>query len=203
MPKNINQPGAAVALVDLFDLKGRVRLDMDERVVPIVVVGDVRKQALPGINCMGMVTLGATALENNFSGVNTVAGVDLAVLEIWISATHAAASYEIRLLTTADLATLGIATLQLQSLQSDQPRGGALAGPLPVRAQSFGGSQVGVALGQLLARIIVQPLIPAILRVPAILLGRNVVQVAGLAVVCTLVNVATAVTFICEEQSEG
>lgn len=201
MPKPINEPGLAIALIELLSLKGRVEFDLDERVVPTVVVADISKEAVAGVDCMGLVAVAAVAGQNNFMGVNTVAGVDLSVKEIWISMSHATASYDIKLLTTAELATLGITTLQLTSLQSPAPRGAALAGPQPVRSQSFGGTIAGVALGDTIGRIVVEPFIPAIIRIPATIIGANVGAVAGIAVACTLVNVATAATFICEEKS--
>ncbi len=83
MPKPIQNPDLAQQLVGEFDLKGRVKLELDERVVPVVITADVRPPdpSSAGLTCALFRSAPAVAARNTFILVTPAAGRRLEVLE--------------------------------------------------------------------------------------------------------------------------
>jgi hypothetical protein len=64
VPTEIQNPVAARALVDAFDIKGRFRMLLDEMVAPVVIVGDVRPTTIGGATFQDHASIAAVAGEN-------------------------------------------------------------------------------------------------------------------------------------------
>lgn len=106
MPAPINSPAATAALVNEFDLKGRFRLDLDNVVVPVAVVADVRASAIRGTGFQGSGTSAAAAGEFPALLLGVEPGLQLFPKKLVI-ASATASLFRIRRGGTNVLATVG------------------------------------------------------------------------------------------------
>lgn len=99
MPKKIQNANLTTALVNEFDLKGRVELELDERIVPVIVTQDIT----PNPNEAGKVGMSrqvsaAVAAQLSFTMIVPAVGTRLEILNLgttgdlarWIALTREA-----------------------------------------------------------------------------------------------------------------
>lgn len=192
MPKAINNADAARQLVSQFDLKGRVTLNLDETVVPIVIVGDLTAAA-GGRRCGRNFDQGAGgAGQFSHSGVSAVPGVDLKVHGFMISNLGAAGrAYRINTFSAADFATIGVATNNLFAF--DSPSDELLA------SEVWNGLDVSSTLGNPISRVVLLEDVSIFVPLDFTLFGSNLVNVAGIGVSMQNANEALTLSSICTE----
>jgi len=147
VPKNINNADAAQALVAAYALKGSVRLELDEMVVPVAIVDDLspENRLVELRPCGAFITQPSVAGEFGYIGVQTQAGFALECQ--FMDAFNSGAGDQavtIVLLSSANITTIGISA------------GAMVAKDLPKDSNSVGSqfffasdaTEVGVELGQ-------------------------------------------------------
>ena len=117
--KDINVPGQAQALVAEYQLKGRVRLSLDETIVPVVIVSDVQ-DANPGQpESPGgtVINPAATVGEFGFGGVRAAPGSILRVDSIIIDDEGGGGgTHHVKLVNAAEIAAVTVTTTNITSL---------------------------------------------------------------------------------------
>jgi len=206
MPKRIQNADLTTALVQEFDLKGRVELELDERVVPVIVTQDLTPNPLTAGNVgMHRQTAVAVVAEFAFTMVVPAQGTRIEVLQI---ASPSSGFRVITLATAAQLATLeALVTLgaAFESVTRTRPDIPAAAG-LPVLQSTLRSgtavAQVGRELwtwdeGTLKGNVSDWP-------APINLYGRPVANPAALVVWHGTVNIALNVQAMVREfQDDG
>ena len=147
MPKQINNADAAQALTRAYALKGKVLLMLDEMVVPVAIVDDLRAEGSP-IElrpCGANIIQPGVAAEFGYIGVRTQAGFAL-VCEFFDAFNTGANDQQsmIVLLSEPNMTTIGVSAGSL--VAKDLPKDTNAVG-----SQFFFGShttEVGVELGE-------------------------------------------------------
>lgn len=197
MPNQINEPGAAIALIREFSLKGRVHLDLDDRIVPVVQIADVSPQADQGTKCGGMISVGALAANLGVAGVSAAPGTKLVVDRVILANTSGGVvTYSFVLLSSGNLGTIGVTLFQLTSYQSAAPAGGF---PVIVAGTIFTGTHTTAAIGTLMMRVRIPGAQSMVIDLGAELFGTNLLDVAGLGVFGSTLNSVVDVSWICRE----
>lgn len=196
MPKNINNAEAARALVEQFDLKGRVTLLMDEMVVPVVNIADLTAQPAGGVRCGRQFSSGAGgATEFSYTGVQAAPGTKL-VCHGFELPRSSSGLFRIHVLTAADVAAMTGSSLN-NLFAFDRP------GPDPaiIASQVINGTDTTNTLGS--ARSI------SIIRQPTngtyfahldyTLYGDNLVDEAAIMVINQTINQSLEAAVFCTE----
>ena len=196
MPMPINWPGDSNAVRQLFGLKGRVTLGLDESVVPVVIIGDADQSPWGG-----SLNVGRGAFIDPLPALNAYAvaqpggGVVLRIDQINIgNDTGTVIDWHLNLLTPAQIATLTIATtFNFQNLQSPIQADGALDRTASVLLEANVAGIIGTQIdaGTLPAND--HDVIP--LPNPVYLDSAAAGGVGGLAIIADVVNTGILVAF--------
>jgi len=147
LPKNINNADAAQALVAAYALKGSVRLELDEMVVPVAIVDDLSpvNRLVELRPCGQDIIRTPVAAEFGYGGCQTQDGfaLDVQFFDVFLSDVNAI-TVQIKLFSAANLTTIGQTIASM--VAKDLPRDSNAVG-----SQSWTGTHtanIGVLLGE-------------------------------------------------------